>query len=354
MTSPRNAADPHHRWAGPGASPPRSPYELNQRLGTAARTHAPGGLGVVDTETIVDTTSAAAAADQGHGPDPIEVAEQLGAATDAAQDRTRTVFPESRPVSWAAFGPLIPVLAGSAGAGASCVAAAIVDALQQDQRCALLIDADDPARSGLAGASSVDGPWTRQVNDHLTVRYSWREEALLARLETRDPAALPTITPGMVPPPPDWLPDPAPDPLHATVVDLGHGGWRAAATPIYGAGGWLRRGLPTQRPILVVRATRPSLRQAEQLLARLEPWVQRRLATPIYQLVVNGARKWPAGVAGAAGPRVAALLDEALFVPHIPTWELGGVTDEPSPARAVDALRPLLASWRLITSPRRR
>ena len=188
MTSPRNAADPHHRWAGPGASPPRSPYELNHRLGAAARTRAPGGLGVVDTESIVDTTSAAAAVDQGHGPDPVEVAEQLGAATDAAQDRTRTVFPESRPVSWAAFGPLIPVLAGSAGAGASCVAAAIVDALQQDQRCALLIDADDPARSGLAGASSVDGPWTRQVNDHLTVRYSWRADALLARLETRNPA----------------------------------------------------------------------------------------------------------------------------------------------------------------------
>jgi len=104
----------------------------------------------------------------------------------------------------------------------------------------------------------------------------------------------------------------------------------------------------------VVRATRPSLRQAEQLLARLDPWVQRGLATPIYQLVVNGARKWPTGVAGAAGPRVAALLDEALFVPHIPAWEVGGVTDEPSPARAVDALRPLLASWQLITSPRRR
>ncbi|ANY10867.1 hypothetical protein [Pseudonocardia sp. HH130630-07] len=347
MTSPRNAADPHQRW---GTSRPRSPYELNQLLGSAARSHAPGGLEIVDNEAIVDTTSAAAAADYGYGPDPVDVAAELGAATDTAQDRARTVFPESRPVSWAAFGPLIPVLAGSAGAGASCVAAAITDALQQDQRCALLIDADDPARSGLAAASSVDGPWTRQINEHITVRYSWRDDALLARLQT----ALPTITPGMVPPPPDWLPDPAPDPLHATVVDLGHGGWRTAATPIYGAGGWLRRGLPTQRPILVVRPTRPSLRQAEQLLTRLDPWIRRGLATPIYQLVVNGARKWPTGVTGAAGPRIAALLDEALFVPHVPAWEVGGVSDEPSPAKAVDALRPLLASWQLITSPRRR
>lgn len=345
MTSPRNSADPNHRWAQP-----RSPFELNQILGSAARSRAPGGLEMVDNEDLVNATSAAAAVDDGYGPDPVDVAAELGAATDTAQTRARTVFPESRPVSWAAFGPLIPVLAGSAGAGASCIAAAITDALQQDERCALLIDADDPARSGLAAASSVDGPWTRQITEHITVRYSWRDDALLARLET----ALPAITPGMVPPPPDWLPDPAPDPLHATVVDLGHGGWRTAATPIYGAGGWLRRGLPTQRPILVVRATRPSLRQAEQLLARLDPWIQRGLATPIYQLVVNGARKWPPGVAGAAGPRVAALLDEALFVPHVPAWELGGVTDEPSPAKAVDALRPLLASWQLIASPRRR
>lgn len=331
-----------------GAGPPRTPFELNHRLGAAAFSRSPH-LGSVDNEAIVDATSAAAAAGR-PGPDPVDTAAELGAATEAAQGRARTEFPTSRPVSWAAFGALIPVVAGSAGAGASCVAAAITDALQQDQRCALLVDADDPARSGLACASSLEGPWVRHTGAQVTVRYSWREDALVARLESQ----LPTITPGMVPIPPDWLPDPAPEPLHTTVVDVGHGGWRAAATPIYGAGGWLRRGLPSQRPILVVRATRPSLRQAEQQLARLEPWVDRGVATPIYQLVVNGARKWPAGVAGAAGPRVAALLDEALFVPHDREWETAGVTADPSPARAVEALRPLLASWSLVTSPRRR
>ncbi|ALE77024.1 hypothetical protein FRP1_30465 (plasmid) [Pseudonocardia sp. EC080625-04] len=332
--------------AGP-ARAPRTPFELNHRLGSAARSRAPH-LGSVDNEAIVDATSAAAAG--GHGPDPADTAAELGAAAETTQERARLEFPDTRPVSWAAFGALVPVLAGSAGAGASCIAAAITDALQADQRCALLVDADDPARSGLACAPSQEGPWLRAVNEHVSVRYSWRDDALVARLETR----LPAITPGMVPIPPDWLPDPAPDPLHTTVVDLGHGGWRAAATPIYGAGGWLRRGLPSQRPILVVRATRPSLRQAEQLLARLEPWVQRGVATPVFQLVVNGARKWPAGVAGAAGPRVAALIDEALFVPHERSWEIAGVTDAPSPDRAVDALRPLLASWGLVTSPRRR
>ncbi|MBC3189526.1 hypothetical protein H7X46_00385 [Pseudonocardia sp. C8] len=340
------AAEQHDRPAGG----PRTLYELNAMLGSAARSRAPH-LGISDHEAIVNVTGAATAAGENER-DPLELADELGAATAASQARAGTTFPErgTRPVSWRGFGAVIPVLAGSAGAGASAIAAAITDVLQQDERCVLLVDADDPGRSGLTCAFAEQGPWTKIAGEQLTVRYSWRDYALVARLES----SLPTITPGMVPVPPDWLPDPPPDPLHATVVDLGHGGWRAGASPLYGAGGWLRRGLPAQRPILVVRATRPSLRQAEQLLARLEPWVRGGVAVPVHQLVVNGARKWPSGVVGAAGPRVAALLDEALFVPHERRWALSGVTDEPSPARVVDALRPLLAAWGLIPSPRRR
>ncbi|RZT75478.1 hypothetical protein EV383_6218 [Pseudonocardia sediminis] len=329
--------------------PARTPHELNHLLGSAARSRAPH-LGPADNEAIVNAAAAAIAAGD-TDPDPAEVAAGLGAATEAVRERAATVFPDSgaRPVSWSAFGAVIPVLAGSAGAGASSISVAMSDVLQQAGRCVLLVDADDPARSGLACASSVEGPWVQRVNTQVAIRYSWRADALLARVETD----LPTITPGMVPVPPDWLPDPAPDPLHATVVDLGHGGWRAAATPTYGAGGWLRRGLPAQRPILVVRATRPSLRQAEQVLARMDPWVRRGAATAPVQLVVNGARKWPAGVSGAAGARITPLLADALFVPHDRNWELSGITDDPSPARAADALRPLLAAWGLVASPRR-
>lgn len=338
------AAEQHHL----ATAGPRTPAELDRVLHTAARSRTPR-LGPADAETIVDVAAAASAA--GDDRDPVDLAEQLGAAVGAAQERANIVFPASaiRSVSWSAFGSVIPVLAGSAGAGASSIAAAITDALQQAERCALLVDADDPTRSGLACASTHDGPWLKPTSEQVSVRYSWRDSALIARLST----GLPAITPGMVPAPPDWLPEPAPDPLHATVVDLGHGGWRAAATPLHGAGGWLRRGLPAPRPILVVRATRPSLRQAEQLLARLEPWVNRGVATPVQQLVVNGTRKWPSGVVGAAGPRVAALLDDAVFVPHQAGWEVAGVTDEPSPSRAVGALWLLLASWGLIPSPRR-
>ena len=99
------------------------------------------------------------------------------------------------------------------------------------------------------------------------------------------------IIPGMVPPPPAWLPDGGPP--HVTVVDVGHDGWRAAADPLLGAGGWLRRGHPPVLPVLVVRATRPSLRAAEQVLARLHRWVTAGVAEPPAQLVVVGARRWP-------------------------------------------------------------
>ena len=71
-------------------------------------------------------------------------------------------------------------------------------------------------------------------------------------MESRHP-----ITAGMVPPPPAWLPGRGP--VEVTVVDVGHDGWRAAADPLLGAGGWLRGGSPGRLPVLVVRATRPSL-----------------------------------------------------------------------------------------------
>ncbi|MDN5920778.1 MAG: hypothetical protein L0I76_37700, partial [Pseudonocardia sp.] len=188
--------------------PARTPHELNHVLGTAARSRAPH-LGPADNEAVVNAAAAAAAAaDTATATDPSDDAAELGEATEHTYERARTVFPESgtRPVSWSAFGAVIPVLAGSAGAGASSISAAISDVLQQAGRCGLFVDADDPARSGLACASSVEGPWVQRINPQIAIRYSWRQDALLARVETH----LPTITPGMVPVPPDWLPDPAP------------------------------------------------------------------------------------------------------------------------------------------------
>lgn len=63
------------------------------------------------------------------------------------------------PVDWAGFGQVIPVLAGSPGAGASVLTAILSDALQLAGRCALVVDTADPVRSGLAMAARSEGPW---------------------------------------------------------------------------------------------------------------------------------------------------------------------------------------------------
>ena len=320
--------------------------DLHHALGRAARDGAGDReLDDVDVEAAVDAAAAMLAG--GHdGQDAARVAEQLGANTAAMGDLE---LPSSarRPVDWSGFGALIPVLSGSPGAGASALAAGIADALQLAARCVLLIDAADPARSGLAAAAPAEGPWTFPLTAQLAIRYSWRGQALLARLES----GLPVITPGMMPPPPRWLPEL--EPLHVTVVDVGHDGWRATANPLVGAGGWLRRGTPSARPILVVRPTRPSLRHAEQLLARLDPWVSAGAAIPPCQLAVTGAKRWPGGVAGAAGRRLQPLLDDALFIPHDGDLQVAGVTDELMPGRVLDAVAPLLADWGLLPPPGR-
>lgn len=245
-------------------------------------------------------------------------------------------------VDWSAFGQVIPVLSGSPGAGASVLCAVISDVLQLAARCVLVADTADPVRSGLALVTRSEGPCGPGPHPAVRIRFSWRAQALLARVET----SLPVLTPGMVPPPRFWRP--AVRELHATVVDLGHDGWRVSAHPLIGAGEWLRRGTPSPRPVLVVRPTRPSLLHGEQVLARLEAWVQIGAVVPPAQLVVVGAKRWPAGVAGVAGRRLAGLVEGAVFVPHDPELAVGGVTAELTPARARDAVAPLLRGWGLL------
>lgn len=310
--------------AGPARGRPLDPADLEAAVAAVVTTRAAAG-GLKGSTEVVEL-----------------IAETLAAV------RAIDVPPARRgPMDWSAFGTLIPVLSGSPGAGASVVAAAITDVLQTAGRCVLLVDAADPARSGLAAATTAEGPWTAAVSPLLQIRYSWRQYALVARMESR----LPAISPGMVPPPSRWRP--VVDPLHATVVDVGHDGWRATANPLLGAGAWLRRGDPAGRPVLVVRPTRPSLRHAEQVLARLDPWVRSGTLTGPGQLVVTGAKRWPRGVAGAAGRRLAALLESALFVPHDGELAAGGITGELVGARVQNALAPLIAEWGLLPAAAR-
>lgn len=272
------------------------------------------------------------------GSDPAAGVRAAAATGDAAATVQRQGLPTSHQVDWSAFGMVIPVLSASPGAGASVLAAAIADTVQLAGCRTLLVDAADPVRSGLAMVARHAGPWVPGPHPAVRIRYSWRAQALLAQLETW----LPVIAPGMVPSPRFWHPGVNP---HITVVDVGQDSWRIAAHPLVGAGEWLRNGTPCPWPVLVVRATRPSLNHAEQLLSRLEPWISTGAAAMPAQLVVMGARRWPAGVAGSAGRRVAVLLRNAVFVPHNAATAVGGVDPTVTPAALRAAVTPLLRRW---------
>jgi hypothetical protein len=343
--------------AGPARAPadPEGAQALTAALLRAAR-RTWTSLPQADASAAVDAgvlCAATAAADQvAHDPhdhrDPADqqnfgpaldpgrlAASEVGAAAAALQ---RQGLPPTltSPVDWSEFGVVIPVLAGSPGAGASVAATVLADALQLADKAVLLVDPADPPRSGLTMAARSQGPWLTSPHPQVHIRYSWRAQTLLARLET----SLPVLAPGAVPPPRFWRPPIGrPD---ATVVDLGHDPWRIAANPVLGAGAWLRPGDPPPRPVLVVRASRPSLLHAEQLLARLETWSALGVVTPPAQLLVTSAKRWPAGVAGAAGRRVAALLANAVFLPYAPDVAETGITAEITPPRLRQAIAPVL------------
>lgn len=292
-----------------------------------------------DVAAAVDAGMLAMAGGPGHKA-PGEQARTTGQVAAAVQ---RQGLPPSAttPVDWSSFGLVVPVLAASPGAGASVLAAALADTAQLAGCRTLLVDAADPVRSGLAIAARNAGPWVRGPHPAVSIRYSWRAKALLAQLETW----LPVVAPGMVPPPRFWHPGVD---LDLTVVDVGHDSWRAAAHPLVGAGEWMRAGTPASKPLVVVRATRPSLIHAEQVLSRLEPWVSAGTAAAPAQLVVMGARRWPAGVVGSAGRRVVGLLSDAIFVPRDASTAVGGVNATATPSSLRRAVAPLLYRWRVL------
>ncbi|WP_231114791.1 hypothetical protein [Lentzea aerocolonigenes] len=342
--------------AGTASTPsePEGVRVLENELALVAR-RTWRGLQAADVDTAVDAGMLAAAIEAGdgvaHPSDGVRRLDASGSARAAAVDvaaaaaviQRQGLPPDAaRPVDWNGFGVVIPVLAGSPGTGASVCTALLADVLQLAHRNVLVIDPADPSRSGLAIAARSNGPWLTKPHPQVHIRFSWRARALVARLET----ALPIIAPGMVPPPRFWLPQgPRPE---VTVVDLGHDPWRVAAHPMLGAGAWLRRGTPTPLPVLVVRPSRPSLLHAEQVLARLDHWVATGAVSPPVQLVVMGAKRWPTGVAGAAGRRMCALLESAVFVPHDPELAAAGITAAVTPLRLRQAITPLLSRWGLL------
>ena len=120
--------------------------ELHHVLGSATtRGASRGDLARADLDDAVHA-AVEFAADPGAGLDARVVAQQIGQAV-AGRDRLELPAAAQYPVDWSGFGTVIPVLAGSAGAGASVLAAVLVDALQQHPGLrVLLVDAADPAR----------------------------------------------------------------------------------------------------------------------------------------------------------------------------------------------------------------
>jgi hypothetical protein len=91
---------------------------------------------------------------------------------------------------------------------------------------------------------------------------------------------------------------------------------------------------------------------AEAALARFDPLLRAGELAGAAQLVVMASWKsrWPPGVAGAAGARLAPLLDVAVFVPFDQDLERGGVTEAATPARVAAVLARFLAQWGPVAS----
>jgi len=324
--------------------------------GAATAGAATAGAATAGVDAAAEVRSAAAAAGAlirvrtRTGTDSeIEVA---GTATEtetadclAACTRTALSPRSSAPADWTAFGTVIPVLAGHPGGGASVLAAVLADALAAQGHRVLLLDAADPLRSGLADATTDDGPRLAGPHRSVGIRQSGRGPIRCARLEY---TGAPVRSAGMVPAPQYWAsPDGAVD---VTVVDIGWDAWALAAMPLQGPGGWLRHGTPTSRPVLALRPSMPAARHTEQLLSRLAAWTSGGGATEVTSVVVMGAKKLPPAVRAVAGNALTPLLQHAVCLPTDRNVAERGVSTEPTPAPAQHAVAPLLTRWELLAS----
>jgi hypothetical protein len=313
--------------------------DFSATLRAAARLHGPEQLTDADIDTAAHIGAYTAVA-TGHGAGALDATRR---AAEAIALVAEYGLPDSArmAVDWSAFGTVVPVLALSPHAGASVLAAALTDAAQLTGLCTYLVDLADPNRcSGLSEATTAPTSAVRQVHQALSIRWGWRAQALVARLESD----LPLLSPSLIPRPAHWVP--AAGPLHVTIVDVGHDALPAVTDPLLGSAGWLRRGAQ-QRVVLAVEATRPAMRHAEQVLARLQPWVTGGSASAPAQLVVMGASSWPAALLDLARPRFRSLIDNAVFVPFDEQVNLHGVTGRRMPDPIVAAVAPLLHRWAL-------
>ena len=163
------------------------------------------------------------------------------------------------------------VLAAHPGAGASCFATALADALATaDASPVRLVDAADPGRSGLVAATDTE----------LGVRGQWR-------LGRRGSVAV--IRPAYPVRSVDDVPAPVVAAEERVVVDAG---WPGA--DVVAGSGWVSVACATAVVVVVFRATVPGARHAERVAASL--------ASPLW--VAVGPRRWHPAVQASLGPRL--------------------------------------------------
>jgi hypothetical protein len=222
----------------------------------------------------------------------------------------------SRPVAMsipcAAFdagGPVVLVVAGHAGAGASTVALAVAEGLAE-ARQVQLVDYTEPVRSGLAVAPAIelgaDGAWRRGRRGRLDV----------VRL-SRHPAG------GDLPPLPE-----IDDAGRLAVVDAG---WSLTCALLDSPGSLV--GTPI---VVVTRVTVPAVRQTEQVLAAVDGEAV---------VAAVGPARWPRLVEVSCGPRLGELRSRGQVVP-VPIdrrLQIAGLTGDRLPKPVAAAGRSLAA-----------
>ncbi len=221
---------------------------------------------------------------------------------------------DAGPISWAAGdmgGPVVLVVAGHAGAGASTVALAVAEGLAESRRVQL-IDYAEPVRSGLTAASTIElgtdgAEWRRGRRGRLDV----------VRLARRPGN-------GELPPPPE-----TDDTARLLVVDAG---W-SLTTALLDSPGSLIQGANV---VVVTRATVPAVRQAEHVLAALAD-------EPVVAAV--GPARWPRAVQASCGPRLRELrsLGRVVRVPVDRRLETAGLNGDRLPKPVASAGRSMAA-----------